>query len=114
MLGGTVLFIMLCWMGHSNNYTCSGADWLLLLLPFCLILTSLANLSDDQIAQDQRIADHAYEDLDELPETPLKTPRAQPLYSQLALLDLFLVPIYSLRVRWILPNHLISQKPSLA
>ncbi|MBL4603126.1 MAG: calcium/sodium antiporter [Emcibacteraceae bacterium] len=74
MLGGTVLFIMLCWMGPL---TIMHAVFLMVLLvAFLYNSYQLGRLDDDQIAEDQRIADHAYEDLDELPEKPLATPRA--------------------------------------
>jgi len=74
MLGGTALFMLLCWMGPLTHF--HATLLLILLIAFLVNSYKLGRLTEDQIQQDQRIADHAYQDLDELPEEPLKTPRA--------------------------------------
>tara|TARA_R110002096_G_scaffold416576_2_gene619484 strand:+ start:336154 stop:337122 length:969 start_codon:yes stop_codon:yes gene_type:complete len=91
MLGGTVLFILLAYMGPFSHF---HATFLLILLAAFLVNSyKLGRLTTEQIAQDQRIADHAYEDLDELPEEPLKTPRAS-LYLIVGLIGL----VYGARI----------------
>lgn len=91
MLGGTVLFIFLCFMGPFSHF--HATLLLILLAAFLANSYKLGRLSDDQLAQDQRIADHAYEDLDELPEKPLKTSRAS-LYIVVGLVGL----VYGARI----------------
>lgn len=91
MLGGTVLFILLCFMGPFSHF---HATLLLILLAAFLINSyQLGRLNKDQIAQDKRISEHAYEDLDELPEEPLKSPRAS-LYIFIGLIGL----VYGARI----------------
>jgi len=74
MLGGTALFMMLCTMGPLSHF--HPIFLLIMLAAFLANSYKVGRLNANQISQDQRIADHAYADLDELPETPLKTSRA--------------------------------------
>lgn len=74
MLGGTALFMLLCLTAPFTHF---HATFLLILLAAFLINSYQASrLTQTQIAEDRSISEHAYEDLDELPEEPLKTPRA--------------------------------------
>ncbi len=74
MLGGTVLFFMLATM---SPLTYMHAVILLVLLAAFLINSyKVGRLDAGQIESDKQISNQAYDDLDSLPEVPLKTPRA--------------------------------------
>lgn len=74
MLIGSVLFIMLCATGPLTHF---HATFLLIFLFAFLYSSYKDGKIDPTLAADERkIAEHAYEDLDELPETPLKTGRS--------------------------------------
>ncbi len=74
MLGGTALFMILCTMGPFNHFHAT----LLLILLFAFLTNSyrLGRLGNVATGTDKDFAEHAYADLDELPEEPLKTPKA--------------------------------------
>lgn len=74
MLGGSAIFILLAFTGPLNYF---HATFLLILLgAFLLNSYNIGRISKDQLAQDKIIAEHAYEDLDELADKPLGTPRS--------------------------------------
>ena len=74
MLIGTVLFILLCVAGPLNHF---HATFLLIFL-FAFLYSSYNNgrIDPTLAIDDKKIAEHAYDALDELPEEPLSTRRA--------------------------------------
>ena len=74
MLGGTVFFMLLCLTSPFGHF--HATLLLILLIAFLANSYKIGRLNKDQIEEDQQIAEEAYEDLDALPEKPLKTPRA--------------------------------------
>lgn len=74
MLGGTALFMLLCSMGPLTHF--HATLLLILLAAFLGNSYMLGRKYNDRLEQDQKIAQDAYADLDELPDEPLKTPRA--------------------------------------
>lgn len=74
MLGGTALFMLLCTIGPLSLF--HAILLLILLVAFVTNSYKVSRLGREVIQADQAISEHAYEDLDELSETPLKTPRA--------------------------------------
>lgn len=74
MLGGTALFIAFCWFGPLTIF--HAILFLILLIAFLINSYIVGRRNEARLKQDQTIADHAYEDFDELPEQPLKTSRA--------------------------------------
>lgn len=86
MLGGTVLFMLLC---LTTPFTIIHAILLLVLLTaFLLNSYNMGRIDKGLIAEERRIAEEAYEDLGgELPDEPLGTPRAS-LYVFVGLIGL--------------------------
>ncbi len=74
MLGGTALFMILCTMGPFTHF--HATLLLILLVAFITNSYRVSRLGREALEADAKIAEHAYEDLDELPEVPLKTPKA--------------------------------------
>jgi cation:H+ antiporter len=85
MLAGTFLFILLCYTTPLVHFHAS----LLFILLGAFLYSSYKSgrLDKEQLAQDQKIAEEAYSDLAELPETPLKSSRAS-LYVLIGLIGL--------------------------
>jgi cation:H+ antiporter len=74
MLIGTVLFIMLCMTGPLTHF---HSIFLLLFLAAFLYSSYKSGRIDPSLAADDKlISEHAYEDLDELPEKPLGNVKA--------------------------------------
>jgi cation:H+ antiporter len=74
MLGAMGLFIILCFSGPLSYF---HAILLFILLGAFLINSyQVGRINKSQIAEDLEIAEHAYEDLESLPQKPLATPRS--------------------------------------
>ncbi|MCP5380874.1 MAG: calcium/sodium antiporter [Kordiimonadaceae bacterium] len=74
MLGGTALFIMLCWLGPITYI--EGILLLILLGAFLVNSYKVGRLDENQLSQDRRVSEEVYEDLDEFPENPMPTLRS--------------------------------------
>lgn len=74
MLGGTILFMVMCTMAPLTYIHAILLS--ILLLAFLINSYQLGKLDESQIQDDQKIADEAYDDLDELSDEPLKTSKA--------------------------------------
>ncbi|MEZ5756665.1 MAG: calcium/sodium antiporter [Emcibacteraceae bacterium] len=74
MLGGTALFIILCWMGPITYI--EGILLFILLGAFLINSYKVGRLDESQHKESKKVSEKAYEDLDELPETPLPTVRS--------------------------------------
>ena len=74
MLGGTALFMILCTMGPLTPFHATLLS--ILLAGFLINSYRQGRLNSDKLAQEIKIAEEAYADLDELPEEPLSTPKA--------------------------------------
>lgn len=85
MLGGTFFFILLCFTTPLGQV--HSAILLILLSAFLYSSYRSGRLDKDQIAQDKKIAEEAYEDFAELTEKPLKSIRAS-LYVVVGLIGL--------------------------
>jgi cation:H+ antiporter len=74
MLGGTVLFMILCTTGPFTHF--HATLLVILLVAFVTNSYRVSRLGREALEADATLAEKAYEDLDELPEEPLTTPRA--------------------------------------
>ncbi len=74
MLGGTALFILLCTIGPLSYF--HAILLLILLVAFVTNSYRVGRLGNEVADSEGEIGEHAYEDLDELPENPLPTLRA--------------------------------------
>jgi len=74
MLGGTVLFIILCWLGPITFI--EGILLLILLGAFLINSYKVGRLDGNQHTRDRAISEDDDHDLDELPEKPLPTVRS--------------------------------------